>query len=159
MSDCPFESEVLDAIASRRWPERADADLRAHVASCAGCKDLAAVAGTLLYEEEAAYAEARVPAAASVWHRAQLRAREEAARAATRPIGFVQGMGFACAIAAAIAAAVWGLPIIGSLLPDLTAAASLRVPSISWPRIDVDATALIANTTIQIAVAVWAVIT
>lgn len=157
MTECPFEQDVLDAIASRRWPAKAGDELRAHVAACESCADLAGVAGALLHEEEAAYAEARVPAPAAVWHRAQLRAREEATRAATRPIGFVQGVAFACAVAAVIAAAVWGLPILGSMAPDLSGlAASLRAPSISLP--DIDATALLSNTALQIAAAVWVVL-
>ena len=157
MTDCRFEQEVLDAIASRRWPARADEELRAHVSTCESCADLAAVAGALLNEDEIAWAEARVPSSGAVWHRAQLRAREEAARAATRPIGFVQGVAFACTIAAAIAVAVWGLPILGSMLPDMSGiAASLRAPSVSLP--EVDATRLLSNTTLQIAAAVWVVL-
>jgi hypothetical protein len=149
MSECPFESDVLDALASRRWPARAGEELRAHVAACPGCADLAAVAGALLIEEDAAYAEARVPAPAVVWHRAQLRAREEAVRAATRPIGFVQGVAFACGVAAVIAAAVWGLP----LLPDAAGLWSRSAPSLSLPNVDIDAMALLSNTAVQIAAA------
>lgn len=158
MSDCPFESEVLDAVASRRWPARADDTLRAHVASCESCADLAAVAGALLYEEDAAYAEARVPPAGAVWHRAQLRAREEATRAAARPIGFVQGLAVSCGVAALIVAAAWGLPIVYALLPDMSsAAASWRSPSLSLPQVDVDVMALLSNTTLQAVAAAWAV--
>ena len=159
MSDCPFESDVLDALASRRWPARADEDLRAHVASCASCADLAAVAGALLHEGETSYAAAHVPPAASVWHRAQLRAREDAARAATRPIGFVQGVAFACGVAAAIAAAVWGLPILAAQLPDAGAAAAwlaaLRLPAID---LELDPGALLSNSALQIAAAAWALL-
>lgn len=157
MSDCPFESDVLDALASRRWPAKAGGDLRAHVESCSSCADLAAVAGALLFEEEHAYAEARVPSSAAVWHRAQLRAREEAARAATRPIGFVQGLAFACGIAAVIAAGTWGLPILAAMLPSLGGAFSaMRLPSISLPDVGADSTALLSNTILQIAVAALA---
>lgn len=157
MIECPFEQDVLDAVASRRWPAKAGEDLRAHVAACESCADLASVAGALLHEEEAAYADARVPAPAAVWHRAQLRAREEAVLAATRPIGFVQGVAFACAVAAVIAAAVWGLPVLASLVPDVRGmAAAFRAPSISLP--DVDAGALLSNTTIQLAAVAWIVL-
>jgi hypothetical protein len=53
--------------------------------------------------------------------------------------------------------AVWGLPILGSMLPDVSGVmASLRAPSISLP--DVDATALLSNTTLQIAAAIWIVL-
>lgn len=158
MSECAFEPDVLDAVASRRWPARADQALRAHVASCGSCADLAAVAGALLYEEDAAYAEARVPPAAAVWHRAQLRARDEAARAAARPIGFVQGLAVSCGVAALIAAAAWGLPILYALLPDLRGAAlSLHAPSMALPQFDVDVMALLSNTTLQAVAAAWAI--
>ena len=157
MKDCAFESDVLDAIASRRWPARADEQLREHVASCASCADLAEVAGALLHDEEAALSAAHVPAAASVWHRAQIRAREDAVRAAARPLGFVQGLAFACAIAALIAAGVWGLPILMAAMPDLTAVrGAIRMPSL--PVFDTDPRALLSNTTLMVAVGVWAVL-
>jgi hypothetical protein len=45
--ECDFESEVLTAVLQSRWPERTDATLRAHVAGCAICSDVAAVAGVI----------------------------------------------------------------------------------------------------------------
>lgn len=159
MNECCRESDVLDALASRRWPARADDDLRAHVSVCERCRDLAAVAGALIGEEDAAYAAARVPAAAAVWHRSQLRAREDAARTAMRPIGFVQGVAFAFGMAAAIAVGVWGLPVLASLVPDLwRITASMRAPSVSLPTIDTQAVALLSNTTVQVALASWLVL-
>lgn len=152
MSDCRFESDVLDALASRRWPARAGAELQAHVRTCRSCADLAAVAGALLHEEEAAFDQARVPAAGAVWHRAQLRAREDAARAATRPIGFAQGVAFTFAVAAAIAVAAWGLPILAAL------AGSIAIPSVPLPSVELDAMALLSTTTVQIAAVAWAVL-
>jgi hypothetical protein len=157
MNDCPFESDVLDALASRRWPARAGEELRAHVAACASCADLAEVAGALLREEETAYSAATVPTAATVWHRAQIRAHQDAVRAAARPLGFVQGLAFACAIAALIAAGLWGLPILQAAMPDLASLrGAIRLPSM--PAFDPDATALFSNTTLMVAVAVWAVL-
>jgi hypothetical protein len=163
MSDCRYESEVIDALASHRWPARIDAELRAHVAACESCRDLAAVAGALMSEETVAFADARVPLSASVWHRAQLRAREEAARVATRPIGFVQGVAFASALAATIAIAVWGLPMALALVPDLPALpqmpAALMTPSAWLPALDGDTPSVLMNTTVQLAIAAWALLT
>lgn len=159
MRECPFECDVLDALASHRWPARAGEELQAHVAACESCRDLAAVAGALINEEDVAYAAARVPSSASVWHRAQLRAREDAARAAMRPIGFVQGVAFAFGVAAAVGVAVWGLPLLASLLPDLSGiTASLRAPSVALPSIELEAAALLSNTTVQLALAAWAIL-
>jgi hypothetical protein len=155
MSECPFESDVLDALASRRWPSRADEELLAHVAQCSSCADLAEVAGALLNDESAAFDAARVPSSASVWHRAQLRAREEAVRAAARPIGFVQGLAFSSAIAVAIAAVIWGAPILYSVLPDWSA---IRLPSVTLPTIDLEAPALLSNTAVQLGIGAGAIL-
>ena len=97
--DCPREADVLDAIVSRRWPDRADDDLRAHVASCEVCADVATAASAIGVDHDAAWSEAvaLLPRADVVWFRAQARARAEASRAAARPIAVMQGLGFAFA--------------------------------------------------------------
>ena len=110
--DCTREPEVLDALAAQRWPDRCDAELRAHVQACEVCADLAAVAGALLEDHDAAYGQARVPSAGLVWWRAQLRAREEDARAAARPIAFIQGV--------AASALVWGAVMLVRSIPRAT---------------------------------------
>ena len=46
-TECPREQEALDAVASRRWPERADVDLWRHVRTCGVCADLIDVAAAL----------------------------------------------------------------------------------------------------------------
>jgi hypothetical protein len=160
MSECRYESDVIDAIASHRWPARIDDELQAHVAVCESCRDLGTVAGALINEETVAFADARVPLSASVWHRAQLRAREEAARVATRPIGFVQGVAFASALAATIAIAVWGLPLAAALLPELPQLpAAITTPSAWLPSLDGGTPSVLLNTTVQLAMAAWAVLT
>jgi hypothetical protein len=100
--DCPHEQEVLDMLAARRWPDRCEPELEAHIRACAICADLTASAAALLDEHESAWGEARVPPSVVVWWRAQVRAREEAARAAARPIAFVQGVAASCALWVAI---------------------------------------------------------
>jgi hypothetical protein len=52
--------------------------------------------------------EARVPSAAHVWWRAQMRARQEAAAAAARPIAVAQGVAAASAAGLAAAAIAFG---------------------------------------------------
>lgn len=155
MSDCSFESDLLDALASHRWPAKAGEELRAHVASCEDCHSLAVTAQALMSEHDAAYAEARVPPSAAVWHRAQLRAREEALRTATRPIAFVQGVAFAFGVALALGAAAWGLPLLASLLPDVA-------PLVAWfraPALALEAPGaepgLLSSTLVQVALAGW----
>ena len=96
--ECSREEDVLDALSARRWPDRCDADLRAHVASCDICADLVDVAAALLDDHEVAWRDARVPPSGVVWWRAQLRAREDAARAAARPLAFIQGVAASVAV-------------------------------------------------------------
>jgi len=96
--ECIREADVIDAIASRRWPERAGDELRAHVASCEVCADVADVAGAMNAEHDLAWTEAAVlPSAHVVWLRAQARARSAAARQAARPIAVMQALGLASA--------------------------------------------------------------
>ena len=95
---CTRETELWDAIAAGRWPDAADAELRAHVAGCAACGDLAFVAGSLRQDACDVGRDATPPSSAIVWWRAQMRARQEAAQAADRPITVVQGLAIACAV-------------------------------------------------------------
>ena len=100
---CGREEDVLDALASNRWPSRCDEELRTHVHHCPVCADLAEVAEALVNERDVAWRDARVPPAGVVWWRAQLRAREDAARAAVRPVAFIQGIAASVAVWLAVA--------------------------------------------------------
>lgn len=113
--DCVREQELLDALASSRWPERCEPGLRAHVGSCPVCRDTLTVALPLLAEGDAAYTAAEVPSSGMVWWRAQMRARQEAERAASRPITIVQAIAFACGAALVAAAAFWARPAFPNL--------------------------------------------
>jgi len=96
--ECEREQDVLDTLAAQRWPARCDDDLRAHVGTCGICADLVEVAGALLDDHDITYQDARIPPSGIVWWRAQLRAREEDARAAARPIAFIQGVAASVAL-------------------------------------------------------------
>jgi hypothetical protein len=96
--ECPFEADVLTAVYTSRWPDRAEPELRAHVATCGICTDIVAIAPAFEEDYEQVRAEAHVPDAGLVWWRAQMRARTEAARAAVRPITVAQAVGFAAAV-------------------------------------------------------------
>lgn len=118
---CAREADVLDAVASTRLSRRsgenahaakADLELFAHIAECNSCRDLADVTQALFDEREAAWAEPAVPTADVVWFRAQIRARAEAARLASRPVAVVQAIGVACAlgaIAGVVGTGLWWL--------------------------------------------------
>jgi hypothetical protein len=128
--ECPREQDVLDAFAAQRWPARCDDELRTHVNGCGICTDLVAVAGALLDDQDTVYAGARVPPSGFVWWRAQLRAREEDARAAARPIAFIQGV--------AASVAVWLLVTLVRSVPTVRLIALTEwmaglVPHVSVP--------------------------
>jgi hypothetical protein len=96
--ECEFESEVLAVVLQSRWPERVNADLRAHVTACAICSDVVAIAGAVDEAREQTRARAAVPDSGRVWWLAQLRARRETAQAAGRPITAAQVIALACAV-------------------------------------------------------------
>ena len=132
---CQFEQELLDAIAARRWPDRADEALRDHVAHCGLCADVAEIAGAFFDDRDCARAEAIVPSSSAVWWRTQIRAREEAARLAARPLLIVQGIATVVAAVVAIALAPMASTWIRSSLAALGAAEFWALPrdvSLSW---------------------------
>src|SRR5437868_5922023 len=101
--ECPREQEVLDALASNRWPDHLSHDLASHVEACALCRDLGLVAETLQADFSAAMDQAKVPTAGLVWWRAQIRARQQSVVAANRPITIAHYIGLAVTAAAVIA--------------------------------------------------------
>lgn len=111
--DCRYEADVVDAIRASRWPAKADADLRAHVETCAICRDVADVAALVLAASDAPAGrdQAALPEAGAVWLRAQWRARAEAERTATHPITAAQAVGIAggAAVVGAVVGATSGV--------------------------------------------------
>jgi hypothetical protein len=99
-SDCPRETDVVEAVGFGRWPGQCP-ELVAHVASCEVCADVVDVALALHADREWLCREAHPPAAGMVWWRATIRARAEAARTATQPISVLQGIAGACIVGAA----------------------------------------------------------
>lgn len=115
-ADCPREQDVIDALTTEQWPERCSAELSAHVAACDGCRDLVAMLAPLGESWASARADAHVPASGMVWWRAQMRARQEAARAAARPITVVQAIAGLAAAALVVACLIAASPWLGSSL-------------------------------------------
>ena len=134
--ECPREQDLLDAAAANRWPDRVDASLREHVAGCAICADVVEIAVAFLEDREVARAEAQVPPAAVVWWRSQIRAREEAARIASRPIALVQAVATVCVAVASLAVAPAASAWLRALITSLGAADWGSLPgsdiSFSW---------------------------
>ncbi len=117
--ECLREQEVIDAAQCDRWPE----DLRLQLTQCALCADLLEVARAIHDDRESGLADVRVPSAGLVWWRAELRARQEAMRNASRPITFVQAFGAACTAGVVFALISRAWPWLKSLLelPDFSA--------------------------------------
>lgn len=107
--ECAREQDIVEAIASGRWPHACDPSLEAHAAACEICRDVVTVAVALREDEFSARHEARLPSAGLVWWRATIRARAEATRVAERPLTVAQGIAGACAVglACGLAGMAW----------------------------------------------------
>ena len=126
---CPREHELLDVLHASRRPEIGE-PLREHLAGCASCRETRAVVGALLDERDTLLQEATVPSSAIVWWRAQMRAREDAARKAARPILFTQALAIAALLGLLIS--LFGRLTLPSLsLADLSMAAGLPLVRIA----------------------------
>ena len=125
--ECHREQEIVDVIASGRWPHAADPSLTAHAAGCDICRDVVTVAIALRDDEFCARHEARVPSAGLVWWRATIRARAEATRVAERPMTVAQGVagaaavGLACGLAGVAWQSVQRFQRVGEIVANLDA--------------------------------------
>ena len=131
MIECPREQDVVDAVATGRWPERADDELRDHVASCAICRDVAVVAHAMRADYDWTRRGAQVPPAGRVWWRAEMRARQEGARRAAQPIAAAIGLAAACAVGLLGALLQFAWPLVSQALTGVAAVtAYLFVPPV-----------------------------
>ena len=128
--ECPRESDVLDAVASARWPHRVDRELADHVASCAICADVVAVAFAMKADHHAAWQDASVPSSGQVWWRAEMRAKQEAIRDASRPITIAQGVAAILALALTATAGWFAWPTARDYVSSLTLA---QTPGLGSP--------------------------
>lgn len=102
MSDCPREQEMLAIVQAGRWPDSCDDDSRSHINACSVCAGIVEVASLVGADYHASLRTARVPAAGLVWWRMQRRARQDAARTASRIITIVQAIAVSAGVAVAI---------------------------------------------------------
>jgi len=116
--ECIREDDVLDALTSERWPDRVSDELRQHVSSCQVCTDLVAVVRPILADGDAPVPEPRIPSSAVMWWRAQMRARQEAAREAARPITVAQAIATVCVVGLLAAVTTFLTPWMWSLVPE-----------------------------------------
>ena len=157
--ECVREHEVLDALACDGPVANWNENLKAHATSCAICRDLVTVASALLDDQHVAVEHANPPSSGIVWWRAQMRARQEAAQTATRPITVVQGLALASGAAIFLLVLSAAAPTLLSWFSGLVAGVpglqflaglnTLRLPSI-------ELSALVPSTTMGLMLLVGA---
>jgi hypothetical protein len=118
---CEREHKVVEALLSGRWAGAWGEELRAHVAMCPVCSEVATVAQALRYENHLAAEESRQPgsgppAAGLVWWRAQRAALRAAEEQAAQPITLFVRVAQACGALTVAGTAVWQWPRIASWL-------------------------------------------
>src|SRR2546425_8680197 len=113
--ECMREQDIVDAIASGRWPHAGDPLLETHAAACEICRDVVTVAVALREDAFCARHEinaARLPSAGLVLWRATIRARAEATRVAQRPLTVPHGIAGACPVGVAGGVARVAVPAV-----------------------------------------------
>ncbi len=108
---CPREEIVLRQLAEQGG---LDAEMTAHLDTCAQCHDVVALVQALRVDGAAAQREAALPTSSQVWWRARVRSRVEAARQAERPISIVQSL-TAAALAGLAVSLVSGASLMSAL--------------------------------------------
>lgn len=103
---CPREVDVLALVSIGQWPRQAETELAAHVASCASCTEVAAVA-TAMREIDQDEAAVHLPDARVVWQRAQWQARRDEMQRAARPVLAMQALAAIGIVSLILTAAGW----------------------------------------------------
>jgi hypothetical protein len=153
--ECIREQDVLDALSASRWPGRVDEELRTHVTGCAVCRALAAVVQPLLAARDDSSVDIRVPASGTVWWRAQIRAKQEAALKVGQPISIAQVL--AAVVALVLAVAVYSVfsESLDAWWARTAGIVSVEVPSL-FPELNTDSP---WRWIIVLVVAAWLVLT
>lgn len=105
------------------------------VEGCTSCMELAAIERAFAEDRDALIQQAHVPSSAIVWWRAQMQSRRDAARVATEPITFVQGLAIACFLGVLVAAIGFFSPVFSRAAAWLRGASLLdaSLPTIALP--------------------------
>ena len=129
MGSCSREKDVAELLRRGQWPALASAELSAHVAECASCRDLASVTQAFQQERASASMQARLESPGVLWWRAQLRKRNTALRQVNRPLVAVQVFAVALGLVAAVAClALAGRSGAGWLRPLAELPSALHIP-------------------------------
>jgi hypothetical protein len=107
LRSCPREAEVKALIERGQWPQACAPELRAHVANCRQCSELALVIAAFQRARNQAVGSAKLGSPGLLWWRAQLRRRNVAMERISRPILSAQIFAVAVNLVLAAAVAVW----------------------------------------------------
>jgi len=104
---CAREPELRKLLERGQWPQASPDELRAHVAGCRPCSELASVEQILRAARAEAGALPRLPSAGAIWWRAQLRRRHLEMERIVRPLLGAQLFALALTLAVAMGALAW----------------------------------------------------
>ena len=127
--ECVHERDVVLAARSGEWSDA----LRDHAARCAVCSEVALLAAWFASDAQAASREAALPGASHIWWKAELRARQEAAERAVRPIAVFEKIAFVAGGAVLLAVLRWLWPWLGGWLKHRIALWISAAPADSAP--------------------------
>ena len=119
MTGCAHEADVVNAVLTGAWPDRADDALMAHALECEVCREVAAISALMQHDADRARHEVVLPAAGQVWWRSAVRARLESAHAATRPITWMHGIAGAVALGLLLAVLTVAWPMVAPAVDRL----------------------------------------
>jgi len=109
---CVHEEAVMEALRSGRWED----SVREHASACLECRDLVLVSRFMRAVAEAAARPSPLPTPESIWVKARLMQRREAAERALRPLALAERAAFGVAALTLIAGAFWLWPHVQSWL-------------------------------------------
>jgi len=107
LRSCPREIEVKALVERGQWPQACAPELRAHVANCRACSELALVTGAFQRARNQTVSAAKLGSPGLLWWRAQLRRRNVAIERISRPLLGAQIFGLAVNLVLAAAVVVW----------------------------------------------------
>ena len=128
---CSHEAELKTLLNAGQWPQAAPVELRAHVAACRSCSDLALLTSTFRAERAIASASVQLPPPGLLWWRAQLRRRNEALERIGRPILGAQLFAFITACLTTIGFLVFVRHSVAQWLASLTDPANAHSSPVS----------------------------
>ncbi|MGA9670579.1 MAG: hypothetical protein WBQ94_15315 [Terracidiphilus sp.] len=86
LGPCPHEKEVAELLRIGHYPQACPPELRAHIAACRSCADLALVTQTFQAARANLASSVNLTAPGMLWWRAQLRRRNAAVERIGKPI-------------------------------------------------------------------------